>query len=289
MPILSELYVYPIKSCARLRQTRARLTQWGLEYDRHWMVTDADGRFLTQRECSRLALVKVEFGPSELLISAPDMPLLRTPLAASSLPEAPRVMATIWDEVLPALDAGTEAAAWFSAFLGSAARLLRFDPAVSRIADRRWSGEISATTQFADGFPFLIIGQSSLDDLNQRLSAKGAQMLAMDRFRPNLVISGLDPYEEDYVATVVIATADAEVILRPVKPCPRCPIPTINQTLGRPDPAQPNEPLDTLAGYRANSRLDGGLAFGQNAILLQGLGAWLEVGQSVTAELDFAD
>lgn len=289
MPTLSELYVYPIKSCAGVRQNRARLTEWGLEHDRNWMVTDADGRFLTQRECPQLACVKVEFGPSELLISAPPMPLLRTPLAVSALHAAPIVTATVWDDVLAALDTGCETAAWFSEFLGVAARLLRFDPAVQRVADRRWSGEISARTQFADGFPFLLIGQASLDDLNLRLTHRGAQPIPMNRFRPNLVISGLDAYEEDYVATFTLVTSETAVAMRPVKPCPRCPIPTINQDRGQTDPAQPNEPLDTLAGYRADDRLDGGLAFGQNAVLIEGLGAWLEVGQAVMAELDFAD
>jgi len=290
MPTLSELYVYPIKSCAAVKQSRARLTQWGLEYDRNWMVTDANGHFLTQREFSQLACVKVEFGPTELLISAPAMPVLRTPLAVSALKPSPTVVAAqIWDELLPGFDTGDETAAWFSAFLGTAARLLRFDPTVQRVAERRWSGEITATTQFADGFPLLLIGQGSLDDLNLRLIRKGAQPLPMNRFRPNLVVSGMEAYEEDYVGSFAIATSHIEVVIRPVKPCPRCPIPTIDQNLGQPDPAQPNEPLDTLAGYRADSRLDGGLAFGQNAVLIEGLGAWLEVGQAVTAELDFAD
>ena len=289
MPILSDLYVYPIKSCAGLRQKRARLTHWGLEYDRNWMVTDAQGQFLTQREFSQLARVKVEFEPDTLLISAPDMPVLRTPLAVSALPQLPRVTATVWDDVLPALDTGGETAVWFSEFLGIAARLLRFDPAVPRYASRSWSGEIDAPTQFADGFPFLLIGQSSLDDLNLRLTGKGAQALPMNRFRPNLVVSDMEAYEEDYVANFAIATAAGEVVIRPVKPCPRCPIPTINQDLGHPDPAQANEPLDTLATYRADRRLDGVLAFGQNAVLIEGLGAWLEIGQAVTAELDFAD
>jgi uncharacterized protein YcbX len=289
MPILSELYVYPIKSCAGVKLERARLTQWGLEHDRNWMVSDVGGHFLTQREFSQLATVQVELGPDELRIAAPAMPVLRTPLAVSALQSTATVTVTIWDDVMTALDTGAEAAAWFSRFLGVAARLLRFDPAVQRSADSRWSGEISAPTQFADGFPFLLIGQSSLDDLNLRLRRKGAQPLPMNRFRPNLVISGLEAYEEDYVGTFVIATDEAEVVIRPVKPCPRCPIPTINQALGRPDPTQPNEPLDTLAEYRANSRLDGGLAFGQNAVLAGGIGAYLALGQTVTAELDFAD
>lgn len=287
MITLSELHVYPIKSCAGVPLSRAKLTAWGLEYDRNWMVTDAAGRFLTQREFAQLARVKVEIGATDLLISAPGMPALSTPLAI--MPPTRRLTATIWDDVLPALDTGDTTAAWFSQWLQVPARLLRFDPSVARVADRRWSGALEATTQFADGFPLLLIGQASLDDLNARLNRKGAHPIPMNRFRPNLVVAGLAAYEEDYVASFTIDTAAGAVSIRPVKPCPRCPIPTIDQALGRSDPSQPDEPLDTLALYRADSRLEGALTFGQNAMPLEGIGAWLEVGQPVSAELDFGD
>jgi uncharacterized protein YcbX len=217
------------------------------------------------------------------------MASISTPLALSALAAAPRVNATIWDLTFAAFDTGAISATWFSTFLQRPARLLRFDPHVTRLADPSWSGGMPAPTQFSDGFPLLLIGQASLDDLNAKLVAKGARAIPMNRFRPNLVIDGLAAFEEDYTATLTLQSSSGAVVLRPAKPCPRCPIPTIDQALGQRDPMQANEPTDTLATYRANPRLDGALAFGQNTLIVDGVGAWLEVGQEVAVELDFSD
>ncbi|MFS2116848.1 MOSC domain-containing protein, partial [Herbaspirillum frisingense] len=144
-----------------------------------------------------------------------------------------------------------------------------------------------ATTQFSDGYPLLVIGQASLDDLNARLAAKGAPSLPMDRFRPNLVISGLEPYEEDFIDTLRFGEGEQAVQLKLVKPCARCPIPGIDQHTGLRDAQWPDEPLDTLAAYRANPRVDGGLTFGQNAIVIGGIGGSIEVGQACHWEFNF--
>ncbi|MGA7782343.1 MAG: MOSC N-terminal beta barrel domain-containing protein [Paraburkholderia sp.] len=292
MPSISGLYVYPIKSCAGIALTAARLLPTGLEYDRNWMVTDPAGRMLTQRSHGRLALVKVALGERELIVSAPGMAELRTPLAIGELEAAERVTATIWDDTVQAFDTGADTAAWFSAFLGEPARLLRFDPSVPRVADLRWTGEIQATAQFSDGFPLLVIGEASLEDLNARLNGKGAPSVPMNRFRPNLVLAGLDAYEEDYVERVTIlphVVVEEAVQLNLVKPCARCPIPTLDQATGAPNSDWPNEPLDTMGAYRGNARLGGALTFGQNAIVAAGEGALLSLGQAVEAELGFGD
>jgi uncharacterized protein YcbX len=138
----------------------------------------------------------------------------------------------------------------------------------------------------------LVIGQASLDDLNARLTAKGAPAIPINRFRPNVVLTGLDAYEEDYVETLSIAgdaAAQDPVQLQLVKLCARCPMPTIDQAKGAPDPAWPNEPSDTMSVYRAQPQRDGAITFGNNALVASGAGAWLRVGQEVEAELAFGD
>jgi hypothetical protein len=169
--------------------------------------------------------------------------------------------------------------------------LLRFDPERERIVDPDYTDSTGgATTFFADGFPLLVVGQASLDDLNTRLNGKGAPSIGIDRFRPNLVLAGLDAYEEDYVETLAVdAGASAPVELRLVKLCSRCPMPTIDQARGAPDPDWPNEPTDTMLGYRTSERFDGAVTFGSNALIASGAGAWLRVGQQVDAELSFGD
>ncbi|WP_027798699.1 MOSC domain-containing protein [Paraburkholderia dilworthii] len=294
MPSISELFVYPIKSCAGIALNEARVLSTGLEYDRYWMAVDSNGAMLTQRAYPRMALIKVEIGAQELVIRAPGMSELRTPLDAAELDTRPKVATKVWRDAAFGLDTGEECATWFSTFLGVPVRLLRFDPERERIVDPAYTESVGgATTHFADGFPLLVISQASLDDLNTRLNAKGAPSIPIDRFRPNIVLSGLDAYEEDYVETLAISDATADsaegVELRLVKLCARCPMPTIDQAKGERDPEWPNEPTDTMSVYRANPQRDGAITFGNNALVTSGAGAWLRVGQTVEAELSFGD
>jgi uncharacterized protein len=293
MPTISELFVYPVKSCAGIALREARLLATGLEYDRNWMVTDPDGAMFTQRAYPRMALIKVELGAEDLVLRAPGMSELRTPLDAARLDDARRVQTSVWRDAAYGIDTGEETAAWFSTFLGMPARLLRFNPEHARIVDPDYTSSTGgATTLFADGFPLLVAGQASLDDLNARLNSRGAPSIPIDRFRPNVVLNGLDAFEEDYVETLSIdgdAHAQPRVQLRLVKLCARCPMPTIDQAKGAPNPEWPNEPTDTMSVYRAKQQLDGALAFGTNALVASGAGAWLRVGQAVEAELAFGD
>ncbi|MEC5406818.1 MOSC N-terminal beta barrel domain-containing protein [Paraburkholderia sp. MPAMCS5] len=294
MPTISELFIYPVKSCAGIALNEARLLATGLEYDRYWMAVDSNGDMLTQRAYPRMALIAVEIGEHELVLRAPGMTELRTPLDPAQLAARSRVVTKVWRDTAYGLDTGDACGAWFSTFLGINARLLRFDPERERTVDPVYTESVGgATTRFADGFPLLVIGQASLDDLNTRLHAKGAPSIPMNRFRPNVVLDGLDAYEEDFVETLSVepATTHGEqaVELRLVKLCSRCPMPTIDQTKGAPDPAWPNEPTDTMSVYRANPQRDGALTFGNNALVASGAGAWLRVGQTVEAELAFGD
>ncbi|MFT4067530.1 MOSC domain-containing protein [Paraburkholderia sp.] len=298
MPTISELFVYPIKSCAGIALREARLLATGLEYDRNWMITDPQGAMFTQRAYPRMALIRVEIGEQDLIVRAPGMRELRTPLDAARLAAARKVDTIVWRDAAYGLDTGDEAAAWCTEFLGLPARLLRFDPERERTVDPGYTASTGgATTFFADGFPLLVVGQASLDDLNARLNGKGAPSIRIDRFRPNIVLTGLDAYEEDYVETLSAdagangdaAQGDARVELRLVKLCARCPMPTIDQARGAPDPEWPNEPTDTMLGYRVNARFGGAVTFGNNALVASGAGAWLRIGQEVDAELGFGD
>jgi uncharacterized protein YcbX len=283
MPVLNEIFAYPIKSCAGIALRRATLRETGLDYDRHWMVTDPAGGMVTQRAYPRMALIRTSFDDGDLLIDAPRMPTLRTPLRAESLVDAKPLRATVWRDTVDALDTGAHTAQWFSEFLGLPARLARFPPQARRTVDEKWTAPITTHTRFADGFPLLVVGQASLDDLNARLAAKGAPAIPANRFRPNLVIGGLDAYEEDHVGEMQIGDAR----LRLVKLCTRCPMPTIDQTTGAPDPSWPHEPLDTLSRYRASEQFDGALTFGKNAVVVQGEGTALETGSEVEAGIEF--
>ncbi|NUU01726.1 MOSC domain-containing protein [Herbaspirillum robiniae] len=285
MATLSAITIYPIKSCGGIALAQADIGPLGLARDRHWMLADAHGQFLTQRTHPEMACITPRFEADALVLSAPGMPELR--LAAGGQDGA-AVRVQVWKDTVTALDQGEEAGAWFTGFLKTPARLVRFSPAEERVCNPRWTGEHHAATQFSDGYPLLVIGQSSLDDLNARLAAKGAPALPMNRFRPNLVIDGLEAYEEDFVDTISLDDgAGGEVLLKLVKPCARCPVPGIDQATGRTDAQWPNEPLDTLAAYRANPRVDGGLTFGQNAIVIDGQGGQIRVGQACGWELNF--
>lgn len=290
MPSISQLNVYPIKSCGAISRDTVRLTSYGFEHDRNWMVVDVQGRFITQRTHASLARVQPALNGEVLEVRSPGMASLTLPIDAAALAGAPTLAATVWGDTVPALDAGDAAARWFSDYLGEPVRLARFNPDSERLASRKWTGGTTAHVRFADGFPVLVIGEASLGDLNARLSGKGVDPIPMNRFRPNLVVAGIEAFEEDYTETLKIAAIDGEdgeIELRIVKPCTRCPMPTIDQVSGAPNPRWPNEPTDTMSTYRSDSRMNGAITFGQNAIVVAGAGRTLAVGQACDVELRF--
>jgi len=278
---LAALFVYPIKSCAGIALDEALLIETGLDLDRAWMVVDEAGDMLTQREHPRLALVQPHFKGSEMVLRAPGMLALHVRLDAAEAPTRVRV----WDDVVKAYDMGALAAQWFSSFIGggSRLRLARFDPGQQRLSDPQWTGTLQAENAFSDGYPLLVASVASLADLNRRLAERGVPAVTMQRFRPNLVLDGLQPYDEDHVEEITIDAAEGPVRLRLVKPCTRCAIPNV-------DPATAEggaEPGATLAGYRADPRLHGGITFGVNAVVVEGVERTLRVGQKARAGLRF--
>ena len=277
---IARLFVHPVKSCAGTEVREALLTEAGLESDRAWMVVDAQGVFLTQRTLPRMALVRPEVVGDALVLRAPGMPELRLDANAAAAPAT----VTVWNDTVPAWDAGEAAARWFSTFLGQPCRLVRCDPAHRRLSRRDWTGGLEAPNRFSDGFPVLVASEASLDDLNQRLRAAGHAAVGMERFRPNVVLAGVQAHDEDRVDRVRIGTgAGLEVQLQLVKPCARCPIPDIDPATAQSHPAVG----DTLRTYRQDKRLDGAITFGMNAIVRQGAGQVLRVGQPMAADLRF--
>ena len=275
---IARLFVYPVKSCAGVEVSEALLTETGLDLDRAWMVVDEQGEFVSQRELPRMALVRAVLKYSEVVLRAPGMLALHLAIDAVEEP----VKVRVWDDEVQAYDMGAIAAQWFSDFLGRKLRLVRFDPDERRLSDRKWTAGAEALNQFSDGFPLLVASEGSLAELNRRLAQAGHEAVGIERFRPNIVLAGLEGHDEDRLDVLRIA-AEEEVQLRLVKPCPRCPIPDIDPATGLASP-QVSEILRT---YRSNQLVNGAVTFGINAIVLQGLDQTLKVGQAVTGDFRF--
>ena len=286
---IAQLFIYPVKSCAGVELREAVLLAAGLEHDRQWMVIDAQGGFVTQRQWPRMALVRPQLTSTELILHAPGIAPLHLPLTLPTQPA--KVQVQVWDDVLSAFDMGDAAAQWFSAFLEPAAntqnsqkfRLVRFDPAQKRLSSMAWTAGVEVPNRFSDGFPVLVLGTASLAALNHKLLKAGQTPVSIERFRPNIVLDGLDEHDEDRIPRLHIATAQGAVLLQFVKPCPRCPIPNIDPTTALSTP----EVGDMLQSYRQDPRVNGAVSFGMNAMVVNGAGAVLQAGQTVAGDIAF--
>jgi uncharacterized protein len=244
---ISGLYVYPIKGAAGIAVQAAPLDAFGIRHDRRWMIVDAGGAFITQRNHPALALLRTALEPDALVLRSPAAGELRLPLAPVG---GTARRARVWNDEVVAVDAGDEAADFVAAHLGLEVRLLYMPDTTLRQVNLE-HGRPGDRVSFADAFPLLLITQASLDELNRRL----AQPVAMLRFRPNVVVSGALPHDEDRWRSLRIGGIECDV----VKPCARCSVPTIDPATG----IAGKEPLRTLAGYR---RQDGHVWFGQNVL-----------------------
>ncbi|WP_090508564.1 MOSC domain-containing protein [Pseudomonas marincola] len=261
---LSALYRYPMKSAAGQLLDSSRVGLLGLQGDRRWMAVDAEsGRFLTQRLLAQMTQMNVHWrGEDGVLLTAPNMPELF--VAVPTGEDALRGV-TVWRDSFRVPDAGDEAAEWVSRFLGRDCRLVYVPEARARQVDSGY-GEAGDKVGFADGFPLLLIGQSSLDDLSARVGRE----LPMLRFRPNLVITGAEPYAEDSWKRIRIG----EIEFRVAKGCSRCIMTTLDPATG--ERSADREPLTTLKTYRER---EGEVYFGQN-LIADGAGE-LQVGMAV--------
>ncbi|MDB4901742.1 MAG: hypothetical protein JWQ63_1023 [Mucilaginibacter sp.] len=246
---ISELYIYPIKSLAGISVKEARVTPTGFEHDRRRMLVDENNLFISQREAPQMALMQTAIEPTGLKITYKGNHLFVSFLTPPPV-GGDRGTVTIWDDTCIAEYVSKEADQWFSSMLGINCRLVYLPDDTKRIVDQRYAPE-NAITSFADAYPFLIIGQASLDDLNSRLS----EPLPMNRFRPNMVFTGGKPFEEDTMACFTID----DIEFYGVKLCARCSITTIDQS----NAARGKEPLKTLAAHRQKENK---ILFGQNLV-----------------------
>jgi uncharacterized protein YcbX len=244
---LSGINIFPIKSAAGISLPSARVTDRGFEYDRRWMLTDSDFNFLSQRKIPEMALIRTEISDNLLQITAPKQATLKLPLSGCTGEE---LSVDIWSDNCMAKSCGRDADLWFSQFLGIEVHLVYMPDSTRRMTDPEY-GEDQRPVSFADGYPFLLISEASLTDLNNRMQTP----LEMRRFRPNLEIRGCQPYEEDAWKTIQIGEVKFEL----VKSCSRCSITTVD-----PETAEVGkEPLKTLATYRKRGSK---VYFGQNLI-----------------------
>jgi len=267
---LASLHLYPVKSLRGLSVARAEIDALGIVGDRRFLVVDADGQFLTQRAHSRMALIETALSGGVLTLRAAKLGEVQVGCAPDSQADIVRVR--LWSDAgLAAEDCGPEPAALLSAFLDAACRLVRIGPAFHRPVrpSRAKPGDQMA---FADGFPFLAIGDGTLDALNRRLAAAGAPAVPMNRFRPNLVFSGCPAHAEDQWPHIRVG----EIDFRSAGPCKRCVITTIDQATAERGP----EPLRTLAAYRRNASDPTHVDFGLNLIHETKCGV-LRIGDSV--------
>ena len=252
MYTISQLFIYPVKSLGGFEATAAELTDRGFQYDRRWMLVDTNNQFLTQREHPVMSLLQTTIDGDRLVIYYKHDIADKISIPLNPLPEA-TISVKVWEDECDAQLVSDKADEWLSTKLSIPCRLVYMPDAEKRKVDERYAVN-NEITSFSDGYPLLIIGQASLDDLNSRLS----EPLPVNRFRPNIVFTGGDPYDEDTMEHVVVNGID----LYGVKLCARCAMTTIDQN----NAIRSKEPLKTLAGYRmANNNV----YFGQNILFKQ--------------------
>lgn len=260
---LSAINIYPIKSLKGISLENSHVENRGLRFDRRWMLVDENWKFFTQREFPVMATIVIEVTSDELLVTSSSAGTMTIPFEPD---RGERGIATVWDSQVDAIAYDGEVSEWFSDAIATKCRLVQMPEASRRVVNPKYAitpGE--DVVSFADGYPFMLIGEGSLEDLNSRLE----DPVPMNRFRPNFVVKGSDAFDEDTWRRIRIG----ETIFHVVKPCERCVITTVDQVSGE----KGKEPLKTLSGYR---KLDGKVLFGQN-LIAERAGGMISVGDKV--------
>ena len=276
MAQITDLFVYPVKSLKGIALSEAKTGLRGFEYDREWMITDSNYHFISQREIELMATFKTGINLSSLIIHSNDKQL-DINLSPEKLHP---VEATVWGDVCNAYDEGDEASSWLTnelgKYKGSSLRLVRFSADELRPVPEEYLNGVSAESAFSDQFPYLITSWESLDKLNKGLIEKSSKDVSMSRFRPNIVVKGLEDIEKMTSSDLSCTKSNYHFGLR--KPCKRCKIVTINQDNG--EIIEPKEPLATLTRLKFSDEIYGAF-FGQNAILLSNQSCTLRVGDKL--------
>ena len=246
-PVVASLHVYPVKSCRGIALERATIERRGIRHDRRWMVVDPAGQFLTQRAHPRLSLVDTRLDDAFLTLSAEGRGEVRVPLLPAA---SARRRVTVWGSDVLAASCGEEVDEWLTRHLGVPAALVFMPDDTERPVDPQYArpGDLVG---FADGYPVLLATTASLGDLNSRLSAA----VPMNRFRPNVVLAGTEPWAEDTWTSVRLG----QVSMRVAKPCGRCVMITVDQDTGE----RGEEPLQTLVTFRKQGS---SVCFAQNCV-----------------------
>jgi uncharacterized protein len=265
---LSEIWIYPIKSLGGIQMNSARVFEKGLQYDRRWMLVDENGTFMTQRNFPEMSLFKLSINGDELTITfrknVNDLEHPSIVLKASSPALGKVIPAVIWKDLVQTVEVDFRISKWFSDHLQIPCKLVSFPETHPRPVDPLYKVN-DEHVSLADAYPFLVVGQSSLDDLNEKLKMP----IPMNRFRPNFVFTGGEAFEEDHWKAFAIGNNR----FIGVKPCARCAVPTIDQDTAE----QGIEPSLTLSTYR---KRDHKILFGQNAVAVDH--QWVHVGDAIT-------
>jgi uncharacterized protein YcbX len=263
---LSEIWIYPVKSLGGFSVQQTEVTTRGLKYDRRWMLIDTDNVFVTQRQVGDLALFKTAIEENTLYVT--HSPTGKTLPVNMSLYQSTAITVEVWDDEMDAYEVSEEASAWFSELLGKPVRLVYMPDESLRPVDPKYAQTPEDITSFSDGYPILVIGQSSLDDLNNRLE----KQIPINRFRPNFVFTGGNAFEEESWFEFSIGTTS----FKGVKPCARCIVTTLNHETGQ---KTGKEPLHTLSTYR---KVGNKILFGQNVLIVQT--GTVSVGEEITVQ-----
>lgn len=263
---ISSLFIYPIKSCAGISMSEARLTPTGFEHDREFMLVDENRNFLSQRKYPNMALIRSRIKETEMVMEAPGMPSVSVD---EDFP-GERTHVKIWNDTVEAVTQTHSVNVWFQTFLGNPnVSLVRFAKNTHRYIDEELLGSKVAESKFSDQYPLTLVSEASVAELNTRLKEK----IDVIRFRPNIVVSGYEPYEEDLIKTLHIIPSG--ITLKTVKPVKRCKIVNVDPMKGA---IESEEVLHALASYRMRTGVSPGILFCVKVIVERGVGNVLRVG-----------
>ena len=278
MAQITDLFIYPVKSLKGIALNESMTALRGLKYDREWMVTTSDYEFITQREIPLMSMIEVSIDSDALTLSSKNNTKFQIPLLSSNTNV---IKSSVWGDICDAYDEGDDVSLWLTGLLGQykskSLRLVRYSSQGIRPVPAKYLNGVEAQSAFSDQFPYLITSWESLEKLNKGLIKNGSQVAEMDRFRPNIVVKGIDNLEKKTSQNLLCQKSGYDFGLR--KPCKRCKIITINQDDGKID--NPKEPLATLTSLRFSDEIKGAF-FGQNAILLSNKNYILKVGDELS-------
>ena len=275
---ITDLFIYPVKSLKGISLNTSETSLRGLKFDREWMITNSDYEFITQREIESMSTIEVSIDSDALTLSLKNNTKHTIPL--DSIKSEP-IKASVWGDICDAYDEGDDVALWLTSVLGQykgkSLRLVRYAKQGVRPVPSKYLEGMEAQSAFSDQFPYLVTSWESLDKLNKGLIKNGSQVAKMDRFRPNIVVKGIEDLEKKTSQNFLCQHSGYSFGLR--KPCKRCKIITINQDDGKIN--NPKEPLATLTSLRFSDAINGAF-FGQNAILLSTRNYILKVGDELS-------